>query len=209
MARPLVEQVIALAGVAQATRLVDQAARTGSADPQALETAIRSLFEFNPANTEAVYGSLDQLKPGLESLRDLLGQPGDSSAQAMARYLSGLLYLERKLSSQPDVLTIIRNRLEHVSFKAEHFSDDPASLIASIAGLYQDTISKFRFRIHVNGNPSHLQNEANANLIRALLLSGIRSAILWRQVGGRRWKLLLQKSAIQHTVDDLLAEISV
>ena len=32
-----------------------------------------------------------------------------------------------------------------------------------------------------------------ADLIRALLLAGIRSAFLWRQLGGRRWKLLFRR----------------
>ncbi|MDO6805406.1 DUF489 family protein, partial [Wenyingzhuangia sp. 1_MG-2023] len=55
------------------------------------------------------------------------------------------------------------------------------------------TLSNLSFRIHVTGDPMHLQNEHTANKVRALLLSGIRAAILWRQVGGRRWHLLLRR----------------
>jgi high frequency lysogenization protein len=41
-------------------------------------------------------------------------------------------------------------------------------------------------RIMVNGDPAHLNNPENANRIRALLLAGIRAAMLWRQSGGGR-----------------------
>ena len=33
----------------------------------------------------------------------------------------------------------------------------------------------------------------NADLIRALLLAGIRAAFVWRQSGGARWKLIFQR----------------
>lgn len=208
MARPLRDQVIALAGVAQAAKLVDQVARTGDTSPTALEASVRSLFSFEPESTEAVFGSLESLSYGLDALDELFSQPGNDSIQSMARYISGILYLERKLATQPEVLDIIRSRLDHVAFKAQHFTDDPNSLLSSIAGLYQDTISKFRFRIHVTGNPAHLRDDTNAERIRTLLLCGIRSAILWRQVGGRRWRLLLQKSAMARTVKELKQEIT-
>ncbi len=45
----------------------------------------------------------------------------------------------------------------------------------------------------VKGEEKFLSQTNNANKIRALLLSGIRSAVLWRQVGGNRWQLLLKR----------------
>ena len=33
--------------------------------------------------------------------------------------------------------------------------------------------------------------ELQSNKIRSLLLAGIRSAMLWRQCGGKRWQILL------------------
>ncbi len=66
--------------------------------------------------------------------------------------------------------------------------------MAALAGLYKQTLSNLSFRIHVTGNPTHLQNAHTANRVRALLLAGIRGAILWRQVGGKRWHLLINRS---------------
>ena len=39
----------------------------------------------------------------------------------------------------------------------------------------------------------HLQQPNNAAKIRALLLTGIRAARLWRQLGGHRWQLLFSR----------------
>jgi high frequency lysogenization protein len=48
----------------------------------------------------------------------------------------------------------------------------------------------------VRGDPLHLQNPDNQNRVRALLLAGIRAAMLWRQVGGTRWQILLKNKQI-------------
>ena len=45
----------------------------------------------------------------------------------------------------------------------------------------------------VSGEPHHLSDPKNANKIRALLLAGMRSAVLWRQLGGNRLQLLLAR----------------
>ncbi|RLA21365.1 MAG: lysogenization regulator HflD, partial [Gammaproteobacteria bacterium] len=44
----------------------------------------------------------------------------------------------------------------------------------------------------------------NKNKIRALLLSGIRAALLWRQCGGSRWKIIFQRKKITNTCLQLL-----
>ena len=48
----LENQVIALAGVAQAARLVDQISKSGSYPLEFLEPSIHSLFEFDPEGVE-------------------------------------------------------------------------------------------------------------------------------------------------------------
>ena len=208
MATSLRDQVIALAGITQAALLVDQVARTGEADPMALEASIGSLFEFDPETTEAVFGGVEGVGSGLAALEQLLQNGGYARLQQPARYLSGMLFLERKLAARPDLLEVIHSRLNHAAFRADHFSDDAASSLNSIAAIYQDTISKFKYRIQVTGDVTYLQNPLQAEKIRSLLFAGIRAAILWRQGGGRRWQLLLKKSAIQSGVASLRQEIT-
>jgi high frequency lysogenization protein len=42
----------------------------------------------------------------------------------------------------------------------------------------------------VQGASTYLRDSAYAEQIRALLLAGIRSAVLWAQKGGSRWRLI-------------------
>ena len=57
----------------------------------------------------------------------------------------------------------------------------------------------------MNSNPLYLTNPANQNRIRALLLAGVRAAILWRQSGGSRLTLLLRRKALLAEGQRLLA----
>jgi high frequency lysogenization protein len=56
----------------------------------------------------------------------------------------------------------------------------------------------------IKGDQAHLSNVDNAAKIRALLLAGIRAALLWRQAGGDRWKLIFSRSAMQKEAQQLL-----
>ena len=56
----------------------------------------------------------------------------------------------------------------------------------------------------VRGEPEYLSQAGNANRIRALLLSGIRAAVLWRQLGGNRLRLLFSRSRIVRCAHGLL-----
>ena len=59
-----------------------------------------------------------------------------------------------------------------------------------IAELYSKTISTISPRIVVNGKPQYLQVDRTVNWIRTLLFAGLRSAVLWRQLGGGRFSLM-------------------
>ena len=65
--RPILEQrTLALAGVAQAARIVDLAAKTGSWPEPFVEASIHSLFCFEPDSVETVFGTLQGIRLGLE-----------------------------------------------------------------------------------------------------------------------------------------------
>ena len=78
------------------------------------------------------------------------------------------------------------------------------NILAGLADIYSTTISTLSPRIMVRGEPLHLQNPENINRIRALLLAGIRSAMLWRQCGGRRLQILLGRKRLWRISDDLM-----
>ena len=187
------QQTIALAGVAQAARLVDQISKTGSYPLEFLESSIHSLFVFSPDGAADLFGGVPGVKLGLQNLSSLLADTKAQESQDVVRYVFSLLHLERKFSANSEMMSVVRSRLNHTSFRAEHFSNDVNALCHSISGIYEDTLSQQKFRIKVTGSPQHLQNTKNAQIIRAVLLAGVRSAFLWRQLGGHRWGLLLHR----------------
>lgn len=190
------DQVLALAGVVQVARLVDQISRTGSYPEEFLAPVVNSLFAFDAQTTEAVYGGIGGVKLGLHNLAAILANRDEPDGRDMMRYVFGLLHLEKQFSSNPEMMAVVRSRLEHTQFQSEFFATHVHEVCHSLSGIYQDTISTFKYRIRVTGSMQQLQNPANADMIRALLLAGIRSAVLWRQLGGRRWRLLTQRKAL-------------
>ena len=199
----LEQEVIALGGVAQAARMVDQISKTGSYPIDFLEPSVKSLFAFEVDSIEQIYGGIPGVKLGLQNLTSVLASRQSDENRDLVRYIFGILYLERKFSSDQELMSVIHSRLEHTSFRAEHFSDNIQDACHSISGIYQDTLSKLKFRIKVSGSPQHLENTQNADIIRALLLAGVRSAFLWRQIGGRRWKLLVQRKQLLQASQNL------
>ena len=205
----LEQQALALAGVAQAARLVDQISKTGSYPLDFLETSIHSLFVFTPESAADIFGGVPGVKLGLHNLSNLLADKNARENQDLVRYVFSLLYLERKFAANADMMAVVRSRLEHTSFRAEHFSNNVGELCHGISGIYQDTLSQHRFRIKVTGSVQHLQNPKNADIIRALLLAGIRAAFLWRQLGGHRWRLLLQRKQLLQASQNLSRGLGV
>ena len=205
---PLQQQVIALAGVVQAARMVDQVAKTGSYPAAFFEASLRSLFAFDAPTVDAVYGNIQGVKLGLRSVVDMLTDATNEDHVAMGAYVRGLLKLEDQFGKRPDLQEVVASRLGHVNFKAQHFSDDAVELAASISAIYQDTISYLPYRIKVKGNVQHLQQTKNADLVRTLLLAGLRSAHLWRQLGGRPRHFLFKGGKLAATASDLSKQLS-
>jgi high frequency lysogenization protein len=67
-------------------------------------------------------------------------------------------------------------------------------VVSRLGELYAATIGGLRPRILVQGNTVYLQPPAVVGEIRAILLSALRSAVLWRQLGGNQWDLYLRRA---------------
>ena len=197
-------QTLALAGILQSAMLVDEIARTGSAQPESYHPLINSLFAFDADSPQQIYGGVHGVQLGLRLLIDVLGGSNNQGYRQVIRYALGMLYLERQLTKKEELQSIIHSRLKHAAIKAEHFTENRQAVASSIAGIYQDTISTFKFRLQISGSAAQLQNQANADTIRALLLAGIRSAVLWRQMGGNRWRLLFGRGKLLKCARQLL-----
>lgn len=196
------DRVLALAGLHQAVYLVQQVARHGSADPGPLETSIESLFKIDADSTEQVFGGASGVQRGLRVLLQQLDR--QQRDLEITRYTVCLLYLERKLSRRKDLMQIVVEGVETASGQLEYFSATHANVLAKLADIYSNTVSTLSPRIMVTGTPAHLNNRTNANRIRALLLAGMRAAVLWRQLGGNRLQLLLGRERLAASAARLL-----
>lgn len=201
---------LALAGVFQAARLVQQLARHGRSDEAALAASIGSVLRLDSATTAEVYGGVGGVALGLELLRDKLTGHAGANDLELAQYVVGVLQLERALERKPTMIDAIRRGIEPLlavaktGGRAAADADEPARLAARLAELYRMTLSTLSPRISVNGEHGYLANAAIADKVRAALFAGIRSAFLWRQLGGRRWELVLRKAAIARQATRLL-----
>ncbi len=201
------EQTLCLAALMQHCQLVDQLANSGSVNYDELGDCLQQLFITDHETTQQAFGEPGSLRPGLLILQKLLLRDSVEGTQNLLQYAVSILHLERKLSQNKDMLQIIRNRLEHASYHRDHFSSDNQGVAEQVAGIYQDTLSTLKYRIHVKGNMQHLQDEHIANCIRALLLCAVRSVRLWRLSGGSRLNLLLKRKQYQQHLTHLLTEI--
>ncbi|WP_018952424.1 high frequency lysogenization protein HflD [Thioalkalivibrio sulfidiphilus] len=199
-------RVIALAALFQAASLVKDVAWHGRCDPDEFRTMVGSLFSFEASDIEGIYGNVHRLRRGLQALASQLENRGSGNDMELTRYVIGLLFLERKLMKQPHMIQAVREGIQGAERQRDYF-DDPTheSVIAALAQTYQDTISQLGPRIIVQGEQAHLSNSDNAARIRTLLLSGIRAAVLWRQAGGSRWRLLFSRAGLLREARALLA----
>ena len=202
---PIQEQLIALGAVFEAAFLVDKIAKSGQISEAPLGCMLGSLLVRDPQNTLEVYGGDDlNLRDGYRALVSALERDPSTLQRDSLRYALALLGLERKLAKRDDMLQIMGSRLDQIQQQVQHFGLVHDNVIAACGGLYQDTLSTFSQRIQVQGDMRHLQQPSNAAKIRALLLTGIRAARLWRQLGGHRWQLVFSLGKLLNELRPLL-----
>ena len=184
-------RVIALAGVLQACQLVRGVATSGRADPAAVEASLGSVFRIDADSAADVFGGLSGVRLGLEILcAQFDGRDRDI---ALTRLVLGVLRLQRRLARNPRMLDELRSGIVAIQRQVDHLGAAHSTVQARLAELYVATLSQLRPRVIVQGNPLHLGNAQTVELIRALLLAGVRAAVLWRQVGGSQLRLLVRR----------------
>ncbi len=191
---PRQEQLIALGGVFESAYLVDKIAKTGQASEADLACMLGSLLVRNPGDTLEVFGGDDlNLRDGYRALASTLERNPQGLQREPLRYSLALITLERQLDKRDGMLQLVGQRLDQIQSQTQHLGLTHETVIAAFASLYEDTLSTFRRRIQIHGEMRHLQSPSQAAKIRALLLAGIRSARLWRQLGGHRWQLVFSR----------------
>ena len=210
MTHSIQHQIIALAGILQAAALVKQLASKGVFDEKSAITSIKSLFTINANSIEEIYGDVNNLKLGLEELINLFDKnKKQNKDQEIARYTFSLIYVERCLMKNQNMIDIIQQGITRTESQLQVFQVMHDNIMANLAGIYTDTVSTLNFRIHVTGEQNYLTNINNTNRIRAFLLAGLRAAVLWRQIGGSRWQLIFSRQQIVDGARGMLMALAI
>lgn len=202
-------RTLALAGVFRAATLVNTLANKASISEQDLQISVNSIFQTSADDVLEIYGAVENLHTGFTTMNNQLGKDSDKRNMDIARYVVSMLFLERRLMKNSTMLETLSSGVELATRQSEHFSITHENVIANLADLYSKTISELGPRIMVNGEQNYLETVAISNKIRTVLLSGIRSAVLWQQLGGRRWHILFQRSKYLKTAQKLLEDSKI
>ncbi len=187
------DRMIALAGLLQAIEQVQLMANQGQAQTTPLDTCIGSLFAFDAADSESIYGNRHNLKPGLKRLLQQL-DGGIGRDDGMTRIALNMLHLERQFNRNPAVMSEVHTELEKIKNGLGERSLTHPDILATLGQLYAEKVSPLGPKIMVQGNPVYLaQNQVVAE-VRAALLAGLRAAVLWRQMGGTYWDFFFSRS---------------
>ena len=206
MTQPLHDRVIALAAIFQAAWLTDELAHTGKTDDAALDATLGSLLAFDASSARDIFGGTRKLRPGLEIMRRVLGNRGTEKDLRLTRYIVTLIGHGNRLLKNQEMAHDLRRRLERSRQQKTHFEGWDGPVMAGLADAYVNTIGSLEPRIMVKGDPQLLQDQRIVDGVRATLLGGIRAAVLWRQVGGRRWQLLFSRGKFLAAADELLED---
>jgi high frequency lysogenization protein len=198
------ERTMALAGIFQATELVRQAANHGTWSGYAADTCLHSLLAIEADSVDDIYGSTDRLRLGAETL--IAALQGDRRYIESLGYAVSIMQLEANFRKNAKMQSYIGTEImDIVNFddgtEAHEIKDMQAKKIAE---LYTQTVSTLSPRIVINGRPQYLQVDRTVSWIRTLLFSGLRSAVLWRQMGGGRFNLMFGRKKMLEQAQTLL-----
>jgi len=192
------ERTIALAGMFQACKQVQILARNGRSDPYDVEPIIQSVLVLDALNTSSVYGGVNGIKSGLRMIREgVLNSPQALHVEVL-RYVMSVMHLQAQLYRNDQAFSAFSQDVERLSsVSSDEFTH-------ACSNVYQQHISNMRPQIIVQGEEDYLQQEEVPPQIRALLLAAVRSAVLWQQKGGSRFKILWERTRMQNASIALL-----
>lgn len=199
------DRAIALAGVVQAAELTLQVASSGRCSQAAAAASIHSIFETQPETPDSVFGGISGVKLGLNTLTDILGRQSGQTELRILQLSLSMLKLGQRLTKDQRLQTHLAEAIELIrpTWLDQREPLDP-SLISQLADAYEQNISTQKFRLKVPGNPNILNQPEKVQIVRSLLLAGLRAVFLWRQLGGNQWRLIFHRQSILHQAQKLI-----
>ena len=199
------DQTIALAAVYQSAILAHELANSGAVrDHNSWQVSLDSLYKIDATSTDDIFNNdTSGLALGLNTLIKSFNK--DNYYINVIKYTITLLSLAGKLQQRPDMMDTIEKGL--ADSKVLQNTEEPFNnaVVGKLAQIYSKTISQMQPRVIVAGQPFHLKDQAITEKIRAILLAGIRAAVLWRQLGGTQLQLLFKRKVYIDEAKKLLS----
>ena len=187
-------ETISLGAIYQACNEIKKIAWQGEINENIIEPLINSVYQTTSENIEDIYINIKRLNSGLDFLRkQLVGDAFSKDAEVM-RYFEAIGILIKNMNKDGSIFNKLRSELSNQTIAIQKDNLDDHALFLS--NLYLNTISKVEPRIIVNGDNKYLTDNKNAAMIRSLLLSAIRSYILWQQSGGSKFRIFIFRKKI-------------
>ncbi|RMH94798.1 DUF489 family protein [Lysobacter pythonis] len=196
-------RVLALAGMLLALQEVRHLAENGRVDQARLSTAIGSVFRLDADSVSDIYGGVAPVADGLRLLHNHLS--GSTADAQLPKLALAVLQLERSFDRAPEAIESVRQAVARLSAQAHNEGGTHPDILRELGAVYARNLSPLKPKVMVQGNPHYLGRHDVVAEIRALLLAAVRSALLWRQMGGSQWDFLLKRGEMKRAVNGLLA----
>jgi high frequency lysogenization protein len=206
-----IDQVIALGGIAQSIRIVQNVAWRGHCNETDFKAVLASILRINAPSAASVYGGSFEISTGLRYLKQQLDPSDSNKDPEFVNLLINLIVLQKQLSRNKRLMERLEKEIHTLTEKyklPDLFNDETVyhSLVESCSLAYKSTLSKLPNRIQVRGEPQYLKQPFNQAIIRAALLAAIRSVFLWRQLGGNRWQFLFSRRELIQAAEQLIRQ---
>jgi high frequency lysogenization protein len=171
-------------------------------------TSLNSIAITNSENTEQVFGDINRLALGYQTLLAQLSNQSTNKDVEVTRYIANLLSIERKLSASKKTMASLGERISNIQRQQLHLDITDSQMMSNLASIYTDVVSPVTRKIQVAGDPEILKRTDTQHRVRAVLLAGVRAAVLWRQLGGKRRHILFSRQQILDSAEHTLHNIS-
>jgi len=205
----VIDQVIALAGLAQAVRVVQHLAWKGQTNATDFKAVIASLLRIEAKSAAAVYDGSFEVSSGLRLISHQIDPSHQDKDPEFVNLVIHVMALQQQFNKNKRLMDILSTQINELALEygdLEFYNDDEKfdKLIEHCSNSYKLTLSKLSNRIQVKGDPKNLKQAKIQSQVRAALLAAIRACFLWRQSGGTRWHFLFKKKELLNASKHLL-----